>query len=208
MNTQHHSGGIKGIYLYLSQEITAVHQRETHGLTLIFISIRTLQNQERIVGMAGLAPHTANGLNALTQMSSFLMSFPSPPARELHHIIVIIWQIQIEAHGLGKVDYFLTGILEISISGNGIKISKNCIGQNQLHAVLDIHELHQQGFCFLILFHIGSRQSLQLWLARNNLMGHIAEIRKPAAILLQYLHSSLTEICSSIGWIFLLYLLQ
>ena len=176
MNTQHYSGGIKGIYLYLSQEIATVHQREAHSLTLIFISIRTLQNQERIVGMAGLAPHTANGLNALTQMSSFLMSFSSPPARELHHIIVIIWQVQIQTHSLGKVDYFLTGILEISISGNGIKISKNCIGQNQLHAVLDIHELHQQGFCFLILFHIGSRQSLQLWLTRYNLMGHIAEI--------------------------------
>ena len=111
MNAQHHSGGIKGIYLYLSQEITAVHQRETHGLALIFISIRTLQNQERIVGMAGLASGTANGLDALTQMSSFLMSFSSPPAGELHHIIVSIWQIQIEAHGLGEINYFLSRIL-------------------------------------------------------------------------------------------------
>ena len=158
--------------------------------------------------MAGLAPHTANGLDTLTQMSSFLMSFPSPPARELHHVIVIIWQVQIQTHSLGKIDYFLTGILEISISGNGIEISKNCIGQNQFHAILGIHELHQQGFCFLILFHIGSRQSLQLWLARNNLMGHIAEIRNSAAILLQYLHRSLPEICSTKGRIFLLYLLQ
>ena len=160
------------------------------------------------MGVTGLASGTANGLNALSQMSGFLMSFSGPPAGELHHIIVSIWQIQIEAHGLGKINNFLTGILEISISSNSIEIGKNSIGKNQLHAILGIHQLYQQGFCLLILFHIGSRQSFQLWLARYNLMGHIAEIRDSAAILLQYLHSSLTEICSSIGWIFLLYLLQ
>ena len=51
MNAQHDAGCIEGINLHLCQEIAAVHQRKADCLPLIFIRVRPLQNQERIVGM-------------------------------------------------------------------------------------------------------------------------------------------------------------
>ena len=203
MDAHRHARDIEGVDLRLREEVAAVDEREADGLALLLVCLRALEDEERVVDMAGLAAQAADGLDTRAQVRDALLALAAPPARELHEVVVRIGKVNGEAHR-ARERHGLTALVdEIGIAGNRIEVAEDRVRKHELDTRLLIAQPHEERVRLIVRLHIRGRQPRQLRLARDDLVRNVAEVRNVAAVRLRELHCALTEVRSAVRWVLL-----
>ena len=203
MNPDHGSCHSKCIHCCLSQEISAVNQADPDCFSGILCRLRPLQCKKWIELVAAVPAHTVNSLNSLVERCCFHITFSCPCPGQLDHLISVVRQIQIQAHGTLQNNAALSLMDKSCISDNYRQILKNRVGENYLCIHHPVSQVDLQCFCLLIGFCINSRQPFEFPLPFQN---HIVFKRKfcnTASVFLQNLIGRFSHIPVAVGRIFL-----
>ena len=202
IDAHQHAGEAGVVHLNLRKEITAVDKGETEGFAAVFRGVGTLEGDEGIVLVRGIAADAFHALITRRQVRGVRRSFSAPRAVQRNPFIVAVGQVEAQAHRTLKIQRLRSDILEPDAAGNGAAQRKNGIVQLTADSGSIVQKPDHEGGRLFRILRVNRRKLLQLRLALQDFIGFIDKRRHPAAVFLQNADRTLTVVGTAVGRIF------
>src|SRR5690625_4844201 len=100
MDSHRNTAYIVGVYFNLCEKIPAVNKAESIHFSVMFCCIWSFQCKKWIEDMTTCPATAINRLNSFRKSFRLYMTFSCPGTLEMHHFIIIIWEIDRHTHYL------------------------------------------------------------------------------------------------------------